>query len=101
MLASPFYIYLSAGMMQEDVIEIVRVQPILINLGGEIMETPDWDSVEKAVAERYDVDVDRFDVSQLSPLGKKVKRKSDGRTVILSAQKDLGGAVTLYEYSLE
>ena len=88
-------------MEQGNVVEIARIPPILLNFGNEIMETPDWDSVEKAVAERYDVDVDRFDVSQLSPAGKKVKRKSDGRTVLLSAQKELGGAITLYEYPFD
>jgi len=70
----------------------------LLNFGDEIMETPDWESVEKAVAERYDVDVNHFDVSELKPLGKKVKRKSDGRTVFLAAQREPGGAVILYEY---
>jgi hypothetical protein len=87
--------------MSEEVIEIARVEPILLNLGHEIMETPDWAAVEKVVAERYDVDVDRFDVSELKPVGKRVKRRSDGKTVLLTAQREPGGAVTLYEYFYE
>lgn len=88
-------------MEQEDIIEVARVEPILLNFGNEIIETPDWDSVENVVAERYDVDVDSFDVTELKPTGKKVKRKSDGKTVLLAAQKEPGGAVNIYEYNYE
>ncbi len=88
-------------MEQEDIIEVARVKPILLNLGNEIIETPDWDSVENVVAERYDVDVDSFDVTELKPIGKKVKRKSDGKTVLLAAQKEPGGVVNIYEYNYE
>ncbi len=88
-------------MEQEDIIEVARVEPILLNLGNEIIETPDWDSVENVVAERYDVDVDSFDVTELKPIGKKVKRKSDGKTVLLAAQKEPGGVVNIYEYNYE
>ncbi|MFQ5875858.1 MAG: hypothetical protein ACE5JL_18940 [Dehalococcoidia bacterium] len=84
-------------MDREEITEIARVQPILLNFGNEIMETPDWAAVEKVVAERYDVDIDRFDVTELTPLGRRVKRKSDGRTVLLAVQKEPGGAVNLYE----
>ncbi len=88
-------------MEQEDIIEVARVEPILLNLGNEIIETPDWDSVENVVAVRYDVDVDSFDVTELKPIGKKVKRKSDGKTVLLAAQKEPGGVVNIYEYNYE
>jgi hypothetical protein len=85
----------------EEPKELARIEPILLNFGNSIMETPDWEAVEKVVGERYDVDLDRFDVSEVKPIGKKVKRRLDGKTVVLAMQKEGGGAVLLYEYVYE
>ena len=87
--------------MDGEIIEIARVEPIMLNFGQEIMETPDWASVEKVVTERYEVDVNRFDVSELKPIGRRIVRRSDGETVLLAAQKEPGGVVILYEYAYE